>query len=324
MRKGTKKGFTLIELSFAILFISVLLLTLTLIASEIISIYRKGYAIKTVNSVGRELIDDFKDAIAESPPAKLSSFCNKYTESETRAVCESSTNGGLEFIYQQFYTKIDNNSAGKTDENLPYGGVFCTGKYSYIWKTGFLMNPELYTIDDSFDLKFIYGDVYYAKTKDNAITDKTYMGDFRLLKINDNNRDLCQANLNLDIEASSGGSSYTDDPATVDDDDINPYYYNTRANGGTIEYKTGTELPVEFLSTSDSPLALFSLAVYPPAQTTDTGKTLYSSSFILATVAGGVNIMTNSNFCSAALTNSADFSFCAINKFNFSMQANGG
>ena len=49
-KKGTKKGFTLIELSFAILFISVLLITLTLIASEIIAIYRKGYAIKTVNS----------------------------------------------------------------------------------------------------------------------------------------------------------------------------------------------------------------------------------------------------------------------------------
>ena len=55
-KKGTKKGFTLIELSFAILFISMLLLTLTLIASEIIAIYRKGYAIKTINSVGPTLL----------------------------------------------------------------------------------------------------------------------------------------------------------------------------------------------------------------------------------------------------------------------------
>ena len=54
--KGTRSGFTLIELSFAIAFISVLLITITLITREIVSIYRKGYAIKTVNQVGRDII----------------------------------------------------------------------------------------------------------------------------------------------------------------------------------------------------------------------------------------------------------------------------
>ena len=63
-----RKGFTLIELSFAIAFISVLLITVTLITNEIVSIYRKGYAIKAINQSGRDLIDDIQNSITESPP----------------------------------------------------------------------------------------------------------------------------------------------------------------------------------------------------------------------------------------------------------------
>ena len=272
---------------------------------------------KTVNSAGRDLIDDFKDSIAESPPAKLSSFCNYYTKAKDKCEAKGSS-AGLEFVYQQFYTKdIRNNTvANGTSDNanpLPYGGVFCTGKYSYIWRTGYTMNSEFYEkTNGSFTgLTFAY--------KDKNNVDRS-INNFRLLKIEDNSRKLCLANVKTDVDA-SGGNVY----GTLDSDSANPNYLKVTQHGGTITYpdKLSTD-PVEFLSSSDSSLALFSLAIYPPAQTTTTGKTLYSSSFILATISGGVNIMTNSNFCSTLETSPSDFSYCAINKFNFSMQANGG
>ena len=84
-----------------------------------------------------------------------------------------------------------------------------------------------------------------------------------------------------------------------------------------------TEKPVELLAGSDTKLALFNVNVPLPAQTSSTGKALYSVSFILATISGGVDILTNGNYCTADM-DSSDFSYCAINKFNFSIQANGG
>ncbi len=292
MRKKTvKKGYTLIELSFAILFISVLLITLTLIASEIIAIYRKGYAIKTVNSVGRDLIDDFSAAVSQSPPSSMSGFCEAYT-AEAKNNCLDDL--GQKFIFQQYKTTFKLRD-GVTTKEYPYGGVFCTGKYSYIWKTGFTMNSDYYTPNnvDFAGLSLSYGD-----------GTTTTVSDFRLLKFEDTSRLLCSATLS--------DSGYT--------------YNFTEANGTTINYPGALrDEPLELLETSDSPVAFFSFNVFPPAQTTATKKLYYSSSFILATISGGVDIMTNGNYCTENdHYRLVESSYCAINKFNFSMQANGG
>ena len=290
--KKIRKGFTLIELSFAILFISILLITLTLIASEIIAIYRKGYAIKTVNSVGRDLIDDFSSAVSQSPPASMISFCDIYS-GDQKNNCINDL--GHKFIFQQYKTSFKNYSMADDDiKTYPYGGVFCTGKYSYIWRTGFAINNDFYKPrNNNFKgLSFKYSE------------DDPPLTDFRLLKIEDTSRLLCSATLNSDS-----------------------YSYNFDETKGTQIVFPGAlkEDPVELLATSDNPVAFFSFNVFPPAQTSATKKLYYSSSFILATVSGGVDIMANGNYCTDdGKYQLTEASYCAINKFNFSMQANGG
>ena len=298
-KKGTKKGFTLIELSFAILFISTLLLTVTLIASEIISIYRKGYAIKTINSVGRDLIDDFSASFTGATSGKLVDLCNRY-ESEPSVYNVCKNDGGVKFIFQQFEEEIESKTDRLKERTYPYGGIICTGQYSYIYQTGFLLNSELYEPVGANKIDRI-------KVKYN---DSESITDFRLLKFSDAGRSLCTENLN-DYEFKNEQELYSE--------------------GGVSKNRlvitipnTLSEDPVELLASSDTKLALFNVNIPLPAQTSSTGKALYSASFILATISGGVDIKTNNNYCTAPDYYSSDFSYCAINKFNFSIQANGG
>ena len=87
--------------------------------------------------------------------------------------------------------------------------------------------------------------------------------------------------------------------------------------------ETLASAPEEMLKDTDAALALYDFVLFEPARVTTTGRLLFSGSFILGTVTGGVDIMTSSNFCKAPSNFSADFSYCAINKFNFSIQASG-
>ena len=54
MENSTKKGFTLVELSLAIVFISILLLTIGFLTVHITSVYQKGLAMKAVNATAKE------------------------------------------------------------------------------------------------------------------------------------------------------------------------------------------------------------------------------------------------------------------------------
>ena len=293
-KKGTKKGFTLIELSFAILFISTLMVTLALITMEIISIYRKGYAIKTVNAVGRDLIDDFTASVSEAPSKSVSNFCKRFVDATAKSACEDGN--GMYSVRQQFVTPVQLKKSDGTfgTSYYPYGGLFCTGKYSYIYQTGFVKNPEIYEISD--------GEIQGIRFDYNDSTSTT---DFTLLKISDPKRSLCANNINED--------SYTLRSNTTTD-----HRYRI------IEMPDPIDEPTELLSKSDNALAIFNFDVASPAETTSTGRSFYSASFILATISGGVDIKTNGNYCTAPIGFSADFSYCAINRFNFSIQANGG
>jgi type II secretory pathway pseudopilin PulG len=98
----THKGFTIIELTLAMTFISVLLITIVILVMQITRIYAKGTTIKNVNSVGRSLISDFQQTVGASPvtPDLGAASGPKYMLTDAA------------------------------------GGRFCTGAYSYIWNTG--------------------------------------------------------------------------------------------------------------------------------------------------------------------------------------------
>ena len=65
-----KEGFTLIELSLSIAFISVLSLAVALIITNSISAYHRGLVLNQINTTGMELVDDMRAAVQNAlPPA---------------------------------------------------------------------------------------------------------------------------------------------------------------------------------------------------------------------------------------------------------------
>lgn len=88
---------------------------------------------------------------------------------------------------------------------------------------------------------------------------------------------------------------------------------------------------VSLISDDDADLALYDFVILPATQNKKTGQIFYSGMFILATIRGGVNIMSNGDFCTGSEkmfsteieSTSQEFDYCAVNKFNFAMRATG-
>lgn len=119
--KSSAKGFTLIELMIAVAFIGGLLVAITLVILQIMSLYNKGLTLKEVDSVSRIVVRDMQQSIAAS-----SRFSISYTETEA---------GGVETI--KTAKTLAEASANNADYyNNVAGGRLCTGDYSYIWNTG--------------------------------------------------------------------------------------------------------------------------------------------------------------------------------------------
>jgi len=102
-------------------------------------------------------------------------------------------------------------------------------------------------------------------------------------------------------------------------------------SGGTVNLAdTIGKPPIELLSsTNDSlmsevDLALYDFRVFPPTVNKLTGHAFYSATFILATIRGNIDINSSGNYCQdIGETLNSDFSYCALNKFNFSMRTTG-
>ena len=283
MESSTKKGFTLVELSLAIVFISILLLTIGFLTVHITSVYQKGLAMKAVNATAKELIDDVSRSIAGSPVRSASSLClEKYSggSNPSSAYTDCVNDNARKMIYQQRYGLVSINK--KTPQLVPTNGVFCTGRYSYIWNTAYVLNP------DNYENK---GDPVHFRGKFNG--DQNY----RLKKVADFGRKLCLSHMDTDR-----------------------YAYNSSA-----EYSiNGNPTSVELLDNSENDLAIYDFNIFKPTIHHLTSSAFYSGTFILATLRGGIDINSTGNFCSNPENSlSTDFSYCAINKFNFSMQAAG-
>ncbi|PID32562.1 hypothetical protein CR956_01810 [Candidatus Saccharibacteria bacterium] len=60
------KGFTIVELTLAILFVSILLLAFAVVTIRIGHMYEKGITIKTINQIGRETMDSLRRDVRRS------------------------------------------------------------------------------------------------------------------------------------------------------------------------------------------------------------------------------------------------------------------
>lgn len=105
----TRKGFTIVELLLAMSFVAVLMITIAFLVIRITAIYQKGLTIRSVNQVGRNLMDDFSRAVADSPVDDNLTTRDRYFVSVPTA-------------------------------GTQLQGAFCTGRYSFLWNTGSAIN----------------------------------------------------------------------------------------------------------------------------------------------------------------------------------------
>ena len=252
------RGFTLIELSLALAFISALMVVVTIITIHISTTYHKGLVIRSINSTGRSLVDDFSRTIAAAPTRSLADICRAEYASDRTQMQKCLDDNARIYVYQQNYGSVRLKSTGAVLHNVPLNGVFCTGRHSYIWNTGYALNDDDYEILSgsraNYDA-FVNGD-------------RVDKNDFKLLKVEDNNRDLC--------------------------------YQHT------------------YMRTYD-------FVIFPPTQHAVTLHSFYSGTFVLGTERGSIDITGIGEFCKAPPSDglSTDFTYCAINKFNFAARSTG-
>lgn len=198
-----------------------------------------------------------------------------------------------EYYYQE---TVSDDSAKQTS------GTFCTGRYSYIWNT-----PESLKTDSS---NREVGRIGYR----NKANDVVYP---RFARIPDTERLACKIDdyiIDADSVENIGRDSVNNGYIIADSD---PYF--NESDVYSIVRKDETNL------------AVYDFTLTPAIQNEDTGEIFYSGSFIIATLRGGVNIMSNGDFCTGTKEDTSDdsefskndFEYCAVNKFNFSARATG-
>ncbi len=287
-----KFGFTITELSIATGFIAVLLILIASLIMHLTSLYQKGLSLKSVNSTGQNIIDHVTRSFGASPSESLSTLCN-YLPEHLRTGCSGGSNAGYNILFQQKYTNDVKIVKGNItiSGQVPTSGALCTGNFSYVWNTGYVLDSDIYAYaDENRDIESEQAKLTY--------NGQTYEG-FRLLAVRDEKRQVCTSA----IEKSGS--------------------YASPSNQHVIE--NGTSEPTELLAAdTENPLALYDFQLFLPTYHESSHHSFYSGNFILATIRGGININSAGDFCTEPPDNlSSDFAYCAINKFEFATRATG-
>ena len=157
MDRKHKEGFTLIELSFSLIFIGVLSLVVVVLISNAVAAYRRGLTLNRVNGTGAEIVEDIRSSFWASSAMGLLGSCDKF---ENKDSCINDK------AYQLVLMSRGNS------------GALCTGSYSYLWNSGTYFKPG--AADDY--LRIEINDEYY----DGGNGDK-----FRFVKLADASRAVC-------------------------------------------------------------------------------------------------------------------------------------
>lgn len=316
-RRSHHKGFTLIEISLSLVFVTILALAITLIISNTIGAYQRGLTLNQVNTVGMALADDFRAALQNSSAKTLTSTCAIVYKSPTeRANCEADE--AFYFVTVTKYASMNikkNGDASKNYSHVPIYGAFCTGSYSYIWNTGYFDSP-----DADFSVKSNGWAKLRYKNADGVVVEiSTAAGStrpFKLLKVRDATRAVCIAAINPSYDLAETESRKYELP----DGGISNVFDISKIGDGTL-----LEAPEYLISNNiDGGLALYELSITRPVLSVEDNSLFYAGSFILGTVGGGIDIMAKGKTCAAPNDYDVEnFDYCAINKFNFAVQASG-
>ena len=247
-----------------------------------------------------EIVDDMRASIQNAPARSVKNECNGvYEEGDALKRCEE--DGGRNFVVvtKNSTVKIGNN----TIDNTPIYGALCTGGYSYIWKSGYYYSEDVNRDESELpEVKVTY------KVGNSDASLESPEDKFRLLKIHDKNRAVCVAAIGEKYADGAGEANNTIDLTKTE-------------FGGVLDEK-----PYDLMD-DNSGLALYDLSAATPASSVSTNNMFYTVSFILGTLSGGINVMSSGDFCTPPGDSNngvENFNYCAINKFNFAAEANGG
>lgn len=140
--KEHKKGFTIIEITLAMTFLAILMVSIATLIMRVTNIYQKGLAMRAINATGTEIIEDVTRTVGAA--SYLVDIHSQDAELGGNGVMEYDNNYKLVEKYYYDYTVYNENHNGK-NFNVQYFGVLCTGDYSYIWNTARALDPDFTT-----------------------------------------------------------------------------------------------------------------------------------------------------------------------------------
>ena len=140
--KEHKKGYTIIEITLAMTFMAILMVSIATLIMRVTNIYQKGLAMRAINATGTEIIEDITRTVGAA--SYLVDIHSQDAELGGNGVMEYDNNYKLVEKYYYDYTVYNENHDGK-NFNVQYFGVLCTGDYSYIWNTARALDPDFTT-----------------------------------------------------------------------------------------------------------------------------------------------------------------------------------
>ena len=291
-----RKGFTLIELSFSLVFISILSLAVVFVIISTIKTYSRGVLLNRVNTVGMELVDDMRYSVQGSLAESLVNKCESVFSDKPESIGKCKLDNGKKLVSVYGSASVKLGDTVEIGETVPVFGAFCSGEYSYIWKSGYLAAGNGYSIDPgvgNISLKYRKGDSDGIFSVDN----------FNLLKVHDTERAVCSSSIGDNYDSAEISSQFD-----ISDE----------------KYMAVDIDPVVLLGTGEnSNLVLYNLSSSLPAVSGAGNIMFYAVSFVLGSVQGGINVNTSSNFCSTSGEEGENLDFCSVNKFNFAAMATG-
>lgn len=299
MKLVSNKGFTMVELSIALVFVGILSVSLAVVINSMMLSYRKSNTMAQVNTTGTDLVDDFRAAAQRSSAQSLTMICDYVYVENTAERNECVEDNAYNFVSLTHFSTV---TMDGREFVAPIYGVYCTGSYSYIWNSGY------YELGDArFDEKRVNKWVTLM-TGDGEIKYREGTNDlpFKLLKVQDPNRGICVAAYDEE------GYEVADGVAVGMKDTID------------ISNRAMDEEPEQLLvARGAGDLAIYDLTIAKPAVNYDNNSVFYQGSFILGTVNGGVNILSRNNACATPSGYDYAYNYCAINKFSFAVRASG-
>ena len=301
-RRSHHKGFTLVELSLSMVFIAILSILIVLIINNAVTAYHRGITLNLINTIGTDVVSDMRKSVQSSPIRSVTNECDKmYSDDDVKTECKDDM--AHNFVTVERLAKVTfGNDPNNSIENVPVFGAFCTGKYSYIWNSGYFFNNDIHVEEgvDMASLEYSIGETTAERT------------DIKLLKVEDVGMMVCK-------RAATGRETGEGKKYSLTSTPIESKFKVSIT--GEVDEKMS-----DILSNENNGLALYDLKTAVPAESVEGNSVFYSVSFILGTVQGGININSIGNFCATPKGHNsevANFNYCAINKFNFAAWANG-